>query len=119
MVEKRYKSNKYIRCYCEKDEDVLVGIKLYRFVNIIFMIPAVVFFCVLVAIGSLAIITKVIAIICIIALPTLVVRSFYTNAKRGMLSAGHTEHCSRKVACLTMLYAGTSSEFKIMKNKES
>ena len=119
MVEKRYKTNKYVHCYCQKNEDILIGIKLYRLVNILLMIPACVFFCALVVVGSLAPMVKLIAVACIILLPTLVARSFYSNAKREMLRAGHTEYCSNKIARLVTLYAGTSSEFRIMKDKEN
>jgi hypothetical protein len=113
MTEKRYKSHKYVRCYCTKDEEILVGAKLYRFVNIFFMIPGCMF------IGWFAIMAKSILLGCLVLLSVIMCRVDYVQARKTMLQHGHTEDCSRKIAYLAVLYSGTWSEFKIMKNKEN
>lgn len=121
MIEKRYKSYKYVHCYCAKEGDILVGTKLYRFVNILFVIPASVILSVMVIMGSttVAATTKTALVVGIILMPTLLSRVAYSNAKREMLKAGHTTACGRKIAYLTVLYNGPWSEFRIMKNKEN
>lgn len=119
MAEKRYKSNRYERCYCSKDVDILVGMKLYRFTNIFILIPICVGFSVLIALGSAGIMTKMLIVTCLILTPILLGWSHYLHAKNRMQKDGHSEECSQKIAYLVMLYAGMWSEFKIMKNKEN
>lgn len=114
MTEKRYKSQKYIRCYCAKDEEILVGGKLYGVVNIFFMIPACLTLSVMVGIGETTLVTKLGIIAGIILLPLLLALSFYRHAKKIMLKAGHTESCSRKVAKQAAIHYGLYSEFRII-----
>lgn len=120
MTEKRYRSNKYIHCYCEKDEDVLVGIKVYRFVNVLFVIPVSIALCVMLIAGwtTSAVMTKV-GMMGLILFPALLSRIAYSRAKEEMRKDGHTKLCSRKISYLAMLYDGPWSDFKIMKDKEN
>ncbi|MDX2776430.1 hypothetical protein PV379_03630 [Streptomyces caniscabiei] len=119
MAEKRYRSNKYVRCYCEKDVDILVGMKPSWFMNTFFLMPACIFLCVLTVMGTAAFATKVVIIACIAITPTLLARSFYKHARKKMLQWGHTEYCSRKIARQVMTHASAWSQFKIMKDKEN
>lgn len=119
MKEERYKSNKYIRCYCEKKKDILVGAKLNRFINTFFIIPGCAFLSLIFIVGSLEIIMKIGAVLCIVLIPVVLSWIAYSHAKKEMLNGGHTEYCSRKIAYLAVLYDGTYGDFKIMKDKEN
>lgn len=119
MIQKRYITNKYVRCYCSKDEDILVGMKPYRFVNTFFLPLVVLGLCALIVILDASLLVKVVSVLGVILFFVLLSRSYYSHAEKEMLLGGHSEECSRKIAYLALLYAGLWSEFKIMKNKEN
>lgn len=119
MTEKRYITNKYICCYCAKNEDILVGMRPYRFVNTFILPLSIASLCALVAILDISLFIRIVSVVCILLFFTLLSKSYYSHAKKEMLQRKHTEECSHKVAHMAVLYAGIWSEFRIMKDKEN
>lgn len=113
---KRIDINKYIRCSCQKHQKILVGIKAYKYSNILglVVIPPVIVLLVLAkdpfAIGIALILTAIVI---------LVPLSIYRGTMKRMLQLGHTQQCSKRVALLEITYHGRYSSFKIIEDDEA
>ena len=113
MQEKRSKSNKYIRCYCSKHSEVLVGIDAYKYFNTFAMVVGIVF--TLWALSSNISLVNKLILVAVLGLPAVLLPPYnYKYAKRIMQKADHSENCSRKIARIVMFRASLWSEFKII-----
>lgn len=117
MTEKRYKSYKYVDCYCAKHNQIQVGVDGYKYLTPIGMVggPVLTF---MALIAPVDILTKLTAIF-LLGLPAIGAPLYnYHDTKKIMLEAGHSEICSRKIAVMYMFRAALYSEFKIMTTKD-
>ena len=116
MTEKRYKGNKYIQCYCTKNDQILLGAKLYGIGNPIAIIGSVVLVSLFAVLGGGI---YALGLFVLLVVPWFITLPLaYRDDKKEMLKAGHTEQCSKKVTQKAMLYASLWSDFKIMKDKD-
>lgn len=115
MTEKRYSAQKYIQCTCEKHQDILVGMKLYKYFNFI-AVPIATLLAVMFLLtpDPLTIGLGIVFVAAIVLLPY----SIYKGFKKDMLASGHTQDCSKRTARLGTMYFGIWSTFKIMQGKE-
>lgn len=117
MTEKRYIGNKYMNCYCQQDENVLVGAKFYAVMNPIGLLLSM-FLIVWIMVVNVDVSIKV-GVTLILGLPWVIgMYGDYSHAKKTLIEAGHSLVCSQKIARLAALYGGLWSEFKIMKDKD-
>lgn len=117
MDHKRNWADKYVHCYCNKDTEVLVGIKLYAWINPIGSGVGAAFV-VWAFIADVDIVVKLGAF-SLMGLPWLVgYMASYYNAKRKMLKHGHSPECSRKVARSVMVYSSLWTEFKFIEKED-
>lgn len=112
--EKTYKSMQYVDCYCDKHAKVLVGMKLYPYVNAVVLVGATWFLWLFLP-STIPLVAKL-AMLVVFGLAGLLLLSFYKDGKKMMIKAGHSEDCGRKIGRLVMLHAGTYSPFVIMKD---
>lgn len=118
MAEKRYSTQKYVWCTCKKHQEILVGMKIYSYKNII-LIPMFISFFVLIASAITAAWYMPFILIVMILLGIFVPISIYTGARKDMLNAGHSIECARQIGRLAVFYAGSHSSFKILDKDEA
>lgn len=111
--EKIYSSMRYVDCYCNKHARVLVGMKLYPFVNTLALLGVVVLLALFLP-STIPLAVKV-GMLVVLGLVSLLPISFYKDGKKMMLKAGHTEICGQKIGRLVALHGGTYSPYTIMK----
>lgn len=117
MTEKRYKTYKYVYCYCSKQDQIQVGVDGYKYLTTIGIVggPTLTL---LVLFSPVSIQSKLIAIF-LLGLPAIGAPLYsYFDTKKTMLKAGHSEKCSRKITFMYMLRASLWSEFKIMTSED-
>jgi hypothetical protein len=118
VSEKRYKGNKYIYCYCDKHDQVLVGTEIYKYINIFADIggPSLT----LLIIFSEVDISYKLFFILIFVVPVITLTLLnYGDAKKEMLSAGHSDDCSAKIARMVTYRASLwGDKLRIMKSKD-
>lgn len=117
MSEKRYITEKYVWCTCKKHQEVCVGMKYYKYTNILILPFILVFVIALMASSSKDWYMPVTALGIALFL-ILVPRSYYVDAKKDMLKEGHSKECSEKIAKLVVLHAGMWSNFRIMRGNK-
>lgn len=118
MTRKRHRGEKYVHCYCEKNRDVLVGIKLN---GIVHPVAATIGTAItlLVIISDVEVAVKV-TVTVILFMPWLVgFFADFQNAKKCMLDAGHSMECGRKIGYYAMIYRSLWTEFKIMEKEDN
>ena len=113
MSEKRYITQKYVRCTCSKHQEVLVGMKYYKYANIM-VVPLYLFFMVFFALGLEPPLLKVGVVLGMLLFIILLPLSEYIDVKNTMLKAGHSESCSKNIAKLATMHFGLWSQFKII-----
>ena len=111
---RRYRSMRYVDCYCRKRSNVLVGMKIYPYVNLLGLLVILLF--IFVFIASVAPLQYTAGILIFSGVMFMLASSMYKSGKEMMLSAGHTEHCGHRIGLLVMVYTGTYSPFAIMKS---
>lgn len=111
---KRYKSMRYVDCFCDKHASVLVGLKGYPYVNAVGSVCIIAFLLFLVQ-PFTPLFVKAIAVIAL-GLLIVFVRSVYYDGKKMMTRAGHTDFCGQKIGRLITLYVGPYSPYTIMKD---
>jgi hypothetical protein len=117
MIEKTYKSYKYIDCHCSRHDQIQVGVDGYKYLNSIAILGglAITF---IIVFSQISLQASLFAIF-LFGLPATVAPLYnFLETKRIMLLAGHSESCSRRVAFMYMLRASIWSEFRIMKEKD-
>lgn len=114
MTEKRYKSYKYVFCFCERHDRIQVGVDGYKYLTSIGTLGGVAF-TLLVLFSTVDILSKL-TVIFLLGLPAILGPALsYVHTKEIMLKAGHSEGCSSKIAFKYTLRASVWSEFRIMK----
>lgn len=114
MSEKRYKSYKYVFCFCERHDQIQVGVDGYKYLTLIGILGGVTV-TLLILFSTVDILSKLTAIF-LLGLPATVGPVLnYVHTKKIMLKAGHSEGCGSKIAFKYTLRASVWSEFRIMK----
>lgn len=111
------RGRRYIDCYCDKHAHFLVGVAIYKYLNLVLGIPSIVLLFALVLLAGIPILAKLGAVTIMAFVLVLLSRYYYLEAKRIMLQAGHTEACSRRMGWQAMIHGGGYSDFKIMNSK--
>lgn len=118
MSEKRYKGNRYVDCYCDKHDQVLVGTEIYKYINIFADIGGLALALLIVFSGVHIFYKLFFILIFVVPVITLTLLN-YRDAKKEMLSAGHSNECSAKIARM-VTYRGSlwGDKLRIMKSKD-
>lgn len=118
LDEKRYTSNRYVNCYCNKHANVLVGMKMFGYFNILLGLPSVVLLSMLFTFANIPILAKIGILTAIIGTTVLLPFLSYRDGKKMMLKANHTPECAHKIGRLIAIHGGGYSSFVIMRNKD-
>ena len=116
---KRYKGDKIVSCFCERNQEILVGNAIYKFINIVGIalcsIVLIICLCIMIIWPNIyAIIFIALSMFVGVVLPLY----DFKSSVRFMVKNGHDVMCSKNIARMTTIRAGQNARFMILNYKE-
>lgn len=108
--------NKYLQCYCEKQQMILVGAGINAYINaFMLIICSAIFIPVLIsALQNLHTTpASVYILLGLLPLSLLMMKAGYSTYFKDMTKAGHTEACSKKMALKGMWHQWRGTYFRV------